>query len=149
MELYSDEYFMNKALDEAKQAFEEEEIPIGAVVVFNNKIIGRGYNQSEKLTDVTAHAEMIAITAASAALSSKYLEECTMFVTVEPCTMCAGAIRWSRLSRIVFGAKEPKFGYSKVSDQLMNPQIVVTGGVLEEDCARLMKGFFELRRKIN
>ena len=114
MEVYSDEYFMTRALDLAMQAYEEQEVPIGAVVVHNNKIIGKGYNQTEKLQDVTAHAEMLAITAASNAVNGKYLDECTLYVTIEPCLMCAGAIQWSRFSRIVFGASEPKFGFERI-----------------------------------
>ena len=146
MELYTEEYFMSKALDEAMAAYEEDEIPIGAVVVLGNKIIGRGHNQTEKLTDVTAHAEMIAITAASSYLNSKYLEECTLYVTIEPCLMCAGAIRWARLGKVLFGAAEPKFGFSNTAPGLMgNTQY--QGGLLEEECKKPMQDFFKNKRK--
>ena len=111
-----DEFFMRKALEQAQRAFDEEEVPIGALVVCNNKIIGKGYNQTEKLIDVTAHAEMIAITAAAAELGSKYLDECTLYVTIEPCVMCAGAIKDARFHKIVIGAKEPKTGFSNFLD---------------------------------
>lgn len=145
-ELYSDEYFMQKALDEAMAAYDAGEIPIGAIVVHGNKIIGRGHNQTEKLTDVTAHAEMIAITAAASFLNSKFLEECTLFVTIEPCVMCAGAIRWARFQRVVYGAAEPKFGYSSTAPGLsLNAEI--STGVLESDCKTLMQNFFKARRK--
>ena len=145
-EIYGDAYFMKKAVDEGRKAFEEDEIPIGAVVVLGNKIIGKGYNQTEKLTDVTAHAEMLAITAASAYLGSKYLEECTLYVTVEPCTMCASAIRWARLGRVVYGAFEPKFGYTRIAENLIGKTTVVQG-ICEAECAALMTSFFQGRRK--
>ena len=148
MEVYSDEYFMTRALDLAMQAFEEQEVPIGAVVVHNNKIIGKGYNQTEKLQDVTAHAEMLAITAAGNAVNGKYLDECTLYVTIEPCLMCAGAIQWSRFSRIVFGAGEPKFGFERI-DKGMLGKTEVVGGVLSEECSEVMKRFFRERRKKN
>lgn len=144
-EIFSDAYFMKKALDEAKAAFDADEIPIGAVVVFENRIIGKGYNQSEKLTDVTAHAEMLAITAASSFLNSKFLEECTLYVTIEPCVMCAGAIQWSRLKKVVFGANEPKFGYERFAG-IIGPKTEIVRGVLKDECARLMKSFFEGKR---
>jgi tRNA(adenine34) deaminase len=145
-DLFTDEYFMRKALDEALNAFENEEIPIGAVVVYENKIIGKGNNQTEKLVDVTAHAEMLAITAASSYLNSKYLEECTLFVTIEPCVMCAGAIQWARLKRVVYGAPEPKFGFTKTKPTLFSDRTEVVHGVLKADCAALMKRFFAERR---
>lgn len=137
---------MQKALDEARASFEENEIPIGAVVVHNNRIIGRGHNQTEALKDVTAHAEMIAITAASSFLSSKFLEECTLYVTIEPCPMCAGAIKWARLSRVVFGSHEPKFGYSHVNERMMGKAEVQTD-VMETECRQLMQDFFKSKRK--
>ena len=143
---FSDEHFMKEALKLAKQAFEEDEIPIGAVVVSKNRIIGRGYNQVERLHDSTAHAEMIAITAGSEFLQSKFLTDCTLFVTVEPCLMCAGALQWSRLSRIVFGAYEPKFGYRRFEGITFGKDTTVTGGVLEDECAGLMKEFFRKKR---
>lgn len=146
MEVYSDEYFMTRALDLAMQAYEEQEVPIGAVVVHNNKIIGKGYNQTEKLQDVTAHAEMLAITAASNAVNGKYLDECTLYVTIEPCLMCAGAIQWSRFSRIVFGASEPKFGFERIDKRLLGKTEVISG-IMAEECSDVMKRFFRERRK--
>ncbi len=145
-EVFNDEYFMGKALDLAIQAAEEGEVPIGAVVVHGNKIIGKGYNQTERLKDVTAHAEMLAITAASDYLNSKYLEECTLYVTIEPCTMCAGAIQWSRIGTLVWGAHEPKFGFNKTTEGLL-PKTELKSGVLEEACGEIMKSFFKARRK--
>ncbi len=144
--LFTDEYFMRKALDEAAAALEEDEIPIGAVVVHNQKIIGKGHNQTERLRDVTAHAEMVAITAASSHLDSKFLEECTLYVTVEPCCMCAGAVRWARLGRVVYGASEPKFGYQTVSTAIVGSKVKIEGGLLAEECAALMKAFFASKR---
>ncbi|MBS3913283.1 MAG: nucleoside deaminase [Bacteroidetes bacterium] len=144
-ELFTDAYFMKKALDEAQMAYENEEIPIGAIVVFENKIIGKGHNQTEKLTDVTAHAEMLAITAASSYMNSKFLDECTLYVTIEPCLMCCGAIGWSRLKRVVFGAAEPKFGYSKHGN-LLPAKTELTTGILEKECRELMKQFFAEKR---
>lgn len=145
-EIYNDDYFMRKALDEAEQAMDEDEIPIGAVVVHQNRIIGRGHNQTEKLTDVTAHAEMIAITAASSFLNSKFLNECTLYVTIEPCTMCAGAIRWARFEKVVYGAGEPKFGFSSQFPDLVGNKVQLISGVLEHDCKLLMQQFFKQKR---
>lgn len=147
VEIFSDEYWMTKALQEARAAYEDGEIPIGAVVISENRIIGKGYNQTEKLNDVTAHAEMLAITAASSYLNSKFLEECTLYVTVEPCLMCIGAIRWARIPRIVFGAAEPKSGYSVYGSNLTSKKMDIAGGVLHEDCMSLMKSFFTDKRK--
>lgn len=146
-DLYTDEYFMRKALDEAFQAMEEEEIPIGAVVVHQNKIIGKGHNQTERLTDVTAHAEMIAITAASSFLNSKFLQDCTLYVTIEPCVMCAGAIRWARFDRVVYGASEPKFGYTQANMGITGSKTIINHGVLEKECASIMQDFFKGKRK--
>lgn len=145
-EIFSDAYFMRKALDLAKQAYEEDEIPIGAIVVCDKKIIGRGYNQTEKLMDVTAHAEMLAITSAAQYMNSKFLDECTLFVTVEPCVMCAGASKWARFGRIVYGAKEPKFGYSLLSQSIPYHKTEIIGGILADECAELMKNFFANKR---
>ena len=146
MEMFSDEYFMKKALNEAERAFEEDEIPIGAIVVYENRIIGKGYNQTEKLNDVTAHAEMLAITAAATALNSKFLDECTLYVTVEPCTMCAGAISWARFHRIVYGAAEPKYGFSHKAKDALGKKTEIVNGILAEECASLMKSFFSNKR---
>lgn len=141
-----DEKFMLAALDEARCALEEGEIPIGAVIVANGRIIGRGHNLTETLDDVTAHAEMMAITAAAATIGGKYLRDCSLYVTVEPCLMCAGAIGWAQVSRIVYGASDSKRGYSTFTRQPFHPRATVTRGVLEEECASLMKTFFKQKR---
>lgn len=138
---------MQKALQLAHQALEEDEIPIGAVIVSNGqKIIAKGYNQTERLHDVTAHAEMLALTAASENLGSKYLKDCAIYVTVEPCPMCAAALAWAQIPTVVFGAKDVKRGYSVFSPSLLHPKTVIRNGVLEEDCAKLMKDFFKSKR---
>ena len=142
----TDEYFMQQALKQAQQAFDEDEVPIGAVVVCENKIIGRGYNQVENLHDATAHAEMLAITAAENYLGNKYLHDCMLYVTIEPCVMCAGAISWVQLSRVVYGAAEEKFGFTKIGKNIFHPKTLVTGFVLQHDCAALMKDFFARKR---
>jgi tRNA(adenine34) deaminase len=146
MDVFTDEYFMAKALELAMQAYDEEEVPIGALVVYENKIIGRGYNQTEKLQDVTAHAEMLAVTAASNAVNGKYLENCMLYVTIEPCLMCAGAIQWARLGKVVWGASEPKFGFSRLDPKLLGKTETV-GGIMAEQCGDVMKRFFKSRRK--
>jgi tRNA(adenine34) deaminase len=145
-DFFTDEYFMRQALLLAEQALEEEEIPIGAVVVSQNRILGKGYNQTERLQDPTAHAEMLAITAACEHLGSKYLPGCTIYVTIEPCPMCAGALRWAQAGRLVFGAKEPKTGYSQVSPKLLHPKTQVAQGPLEAECSALMQRFFRHKR---
>lgn len=142
----TDQEYMQKALIEAKQAFEEGEVPVGAVIVCRDRIIARAHNLAERLTDVTAHAEMQAITAAANALGGKYLTDCTLYVTVEPCVMCAGALAWAQLSRIVYGASDPKRGFSVFAPNALHPRTEVTKGVLAEDCANLMKDFFQRRR---
>lgn len=141
-----DEFYMRKALEQAQRAFDEEEVPIGAVVVCNNKVIGKGYNQTEKLVDVTAHAEMLAITAAASELGSKYLDECTLYITIEPCVMCAGAIKHARFHKIVIGAKEPKTGFSNFLDSDFNMKTELKTGVLEDECRNMMQSFFRTRR---
>jgi len=146
VELFSDEYYMGKALQLAQQAFEEDEVPIGAVVVHKQRIIAKGYNQTERLTDVTAHAEMLAITGAAQYLGSKFLEECTLYITVEPCVMCFGAIQWARPQRVVFGASEPKTGYHS-KGLIASPKMEVISGVLERECSDLMRSFFKSKRK--
>lgn len=139
--------FMRAALDEAHQAFEADEIPIGAVVVCQGRIIGRGHNLTEQLNDVTAHAEMQAITAAANTLGGKYLQDCTLYVTVEPCMMCAGAICWSQLSRIVYGAGDEKRGYSTFTNRHpFHPKATITPGVLADECKELMQRFFKRKR---
>ncbi|WP_298948576.1 nucleoside deaminase [uncultured Alloprevotella sp.] len=142
----TDQEYMQKALIEAKQAFEEGEVPVGAVIVCRDRIIARAHNLTERLTDVTAHAEMQAITAAANALGGKYLTDCTLYVTVEPCVMCAGALAWAQLSRIVYGASDPKRGFSVFAPDALHPRTEVTKGVLAEECANLMKDFFQRRR---
>ncbi|MCB9231610.1 MAG: nucleoside deaminase [Bacteroidia bacterium] len=144
---FDDEHFMRRALAEAEYAFEKGEVPIGAVVVANNRVIGRGHNQVEMLHDATAHAEMLALTAASEFLNSKYLTECTLYVTIEPCPMCAGALRWAQLGRVVYGAHEPKHGYSRFGGEMFHPKTEIMGGILAEEAAALMKSFFQNKRK--
>ena len=143
----TDERFMNMALDEARAALAQDEIPIGAVVVADGMVIGRGHNLTETLHDVTAHAEMQAITAAEVYLGGKYLNRCTLYVTVEPCVMCAGAIAWSQLGRLVFGAKDEKRGYQLYAPEALHPKTAVVSGVLEEECAAMMKDFFKEKRR--
>ena len=147
MTMTTDEHYMRKALEEARRAFEADEIPVGAVVVCGDQIIARGHNLTEMLHDVTAHAEMQAITAAAEHLGGKYLDVCTLYVTVEPCIMCAGAIGWSQLGRLVYGASDPKRGYSYFAPQALHPKTKVVSGVLEEECAALMKEFFQRKRR--
>ncbi len=146
MELYSDAYFMNEALKEAQKAFEQDEVPVGAVVVWNNRIIARAHNLTETLNDPTAHAEMQAFTAATNTIGGKYLNECTLYVTLEPCVMCAGASYWTQLGKIVFGADDEKRGFTLVRDKLLHPKTVVQGGVLKIECSQLLKDFFEKKR---
>lgn len=146
----TDEKYMMMALEEARAAFDSGEIPVGAVVVSRGRIVGRGHNLTETLTDVTAHAEMIALTAAAETLGGKYLPDCTIYVTVEPCTMCAGALGWSHIGRIVYGTPDPKRGYfthARAENTAIHPKTVVEYGVLEEDCRELMTEFFKRIRK--
>ena len=145
-EMTKDESFMQKALAEAQIALQEGEIAIGAVVICRDRIIARAHNQTETLHDVTAHAEMLAITSASNLLGGKYLPECTLYVTVEPCVMCAGALGWSQMSRIVYGASDEKRGFSRYAPKALHPKATVTAGVLEAECAQLMKDFFKQKR---
>ena len=137
-----DEFFMRAAISEARKALNEEEVPIGAVVVASGRIVGRGHNLVETLRDSTAHAEMQALTAAAATLGGKYLQECTLYVTVEPCIMCAGAIGWAQVSRVVWGADDPKKGFRRYSEAVFHPRTTVARGVLREECEELMSGFF-------
>ena len=141
-----DEKFMREALLEAKASAAAGEIPIGAVVVWKGRVIGRGHNMTERLHDTTAHAEMIAITSATEAMGGKYLSDCTLYVTVEPCPMCAGALAWSQMGRIVYGAPDPRRGYSLFSPSLLHPRTEVTAGVLGEECSNLMLEFFKNKR---
>lgn len=144
--LFSDEYFMNEALREAAKAAEADEVPIGAVVVCGNSVIARGHNLTETLTDVTAHAEILAITAAENFLGSKYLNECTLYVSLEPCLMCAAATRWAQLGRLVYGADDIKAGYNLSGSQVLHPSTTVEKGVLGEASAALLRDFFRGKR---
>lgn len=143
MELFTDEYFMREALKEAKKAFDIGEVPVGAVVVCKNRVIARAHNQTEKLTDATAHAEMLAITAAANYLGSKYLTECALYVTLEPCVMCAGALHWSQMSKVVFGASDLQRGFSLVSTPLLHPKTTVEKGIKADECKALIDDFFK------
>lgn len=147
MELYTHEYFMNEALKQAKIAFEEGEIPVGAVVVSKNKIIGRAYNQTERLNDVTAHAEMLAITAAANTLGAKYLSDCRLYVTLEPCPMCAGALYWSQISEVYFGAADPKRGFRTCNPNMLHPKTQVFSGILSAESESLVLEFFRRLRE--
>ncbi len=142
----TDEYYMKLALKQAQMAFEKDEVPVGAVVVYRDHIIAQTHNLTETLNDVTAHAEMQAITAAANALGGKYLDVCTLYVTVEPCVMCAGAIGWSQMGRVVYGAADPKRGFSVFAPKAMHPKTEVVSGVLADECGALMKEFFRRKR---
>lgn len=148
MNPFDDTYFMKRALQEAEMAYDKNEVPVGAVIVLNNQIIARAHNLTETLNDVTAHAEMQAFTAAADFLGGKYLRDCTLYVTLEPCQMCAGASYWAQLGRIVYGASEDKRGFSKLQTTL-HPKTTVTKGVLEEECGSLLKRFFIQKRNLN
>ena len=145
---FDDNYFMKKALQEAHIAYEKGEIPVGAVIDIDNKVIARGHNLTETLTDVTAHAEMQAITAAANYLGGKYLQKCTLYVTLEPCQMCAGALYWSQISNIVYGARDNERGYVNLKTKL-HPKTIIKGGVMEEEASKLLKRFFIKRRNLN
>ena len=142
-----DEYYMQQALREAKAAFDEEEIPVGAVIVSGDRIIARAHNNTERLHDVTAHAEMLAFTAATNHLDAKYLTGCTLYVTLEPCVMCAGAAGWTQISRIVYGASDPKRGFERLGRAMLHPKTTVQSGLLKEECEELLKAFFLQHRK--
>jgi tRNA(adenine34) deaminase len=146
MLVFDDEYFMREALKEAEKAFEKDEVPVGAVVVCGETIIARAHNLTEQLNDVTAHAEMQAFTASSEFLGSKFLDECTLYVTLEPCVMCAGAAFWTRISRLVYGAADEKRGYSLSGQDLLHPKTLVTTGVLQDECKAILKTFFQAKR---
>ena len=141
-----DEHYMQQALQEARAAYDEEEIPVGAVVVGGGRIIARAHNQTERLHDVTAHAEMLALTAVANMLDAKYLTECTLYVTLEPCVMCAGAAGWTQIGRIVYGASDPKRGFERLGRGMLHPKTEVTSGVMQAECERLLKDFFKNRR---
>ncbi|MDB5130081.1 nucleoside deaminase [Mucilaginibacter sp.] len=142
-----DEFFMNEALKEARLALKEDEIPIGAIVVCKGQIIGRGHNLTERLNDVSAHAEMQALTAAANYMGGKYLPECTLYVTLEPCVMCAGASYWFQIGRIVFGAYDTQRGFGRLNQSVTHPKTLITGGIHENECSQLVKGFFKSKRK--
>ncbi len=142
----TDEKYMTLALEEARKALAKDEIPIGCVIVSQDRIIGRGHNLTETLQDVTAHAEMQALTAAAQTVGGKYLPDATLYVTVEPCPMCAGAIGWAQISRIVYGAPDPKRGYTVYAPRVLHPKATVTAGILENDCRQLIQNFFQNKR---
>jgi tRNA(adenine34) deaminase len=146
--LQKDERYMAEALKEAKKAYELDEVPVGAIIVCNDMIVARAFNRTQQLKDVTAHAEMQAFTSASEHLGSKYLKDCTLYVTLEPCVMCAGASYWSQITRIVYGAKDPKLGYQRIDYPVLHPKTIITGGILENECGELLKKFFEEKRSI-
>lgn len=145
--IFTDEYFMRLALKEAQLAYEEDEIPIGALVVCNNTVVAKAHNMSEKLNDATAHAEMLAITAATEYLGSKYLKECVLYVTLEPCAMCSGAASWSQIGKIVYGASDPKGGFSKFSPSILHPKTIVIHGILAEESGTLIQDYFKSKRE--
>ncbi len=143
IEVFTDTYFMKQALKEAQKAFEKGEVPVGAIIVSNNQIIARAHNNTEQLNDVTAHAEMMAVTAASDYLGSKYLNDCTLYVTLEPCAMCAGALAWAQLGKLVYGASDDKRGFMVHGKKLLHPKTKVAFGIMNFECSDLMKTFFE------
>lgn len=146
LKVYDDDYFMRQAIAQAQQAAAAGEIPVGAIVVANERIIARGHNQTELLNDVTAHAEIIALTAAANHLGDKYLHDCTLYVTLEPCPMCAGALAWSQVSRIVYGASDDKRGFMRFGRELLHPKTKLEFGILHEDCSKVMTDFFQGKR---
>ena len=147
IDIYTDEYFMAEAIKEAKKAALAGEVPVGAVVVANKKIIARAHNQTQLLEDVTAHAEIIAITAASASLGNKYLNDCTLYITLEPCTMCAGALYWAQINKVVYGASDDNRGFMKYGKDILHPTTKLEYGVLHDECGELLKKFFREKRK--
>lgn len=149
LSIHSDEHFMKMALLEAEKASEDGEIPVGAVVVCQNRIIAKAYNQVQRLNDVTAHAEILAITAAQNFLGSKYLDKCTLYVTLEPCVMCAGALYWSQIDKVVFGARDESRGYQRIKEQITHPKTEIAAGVMESECSELIKSFFRKMRGNN
>lgn len=142
----NDSEYMKQALAEAQQAFDANEVPVGCIIVAGNRVVGRGHNLTQTLSDVTAHAEIQAITAASQTLGGKYLNDCTLYVTVEPCVMCAGAIGWAQMGRLVYGASDPKRGYTLFAPKALHPKTQVTSGVLEHECQTFMESFFKKLR---
>ncbi len=147
VELFSDEYFMKQAFKEAVKAYEADEVPVGAVIVSQNRIIARAHNQTETLNDTTAHAEMIAITSAASYLGAKYLKDCTLYVTLEPCVMCCGASYWSQIDRIVYGAEDPTRGFMRYGKEMLHPKTKLEFGIMANECAGLLQEFFQKKRK--
>jgi len=147
MELFSDEYFMNEALKEAQRAFKCDEVPVGAIIVWENRIIARAHNLIETLNDPTAHAEMQAFTAATNTIGGKYLDECRLYVTLEPCVMCAGAAYWTQLGKLIYGADDEKRGFTLVTYPLLHPRTVVNGGIMKKECSKLLREFFAKKRE--
>ena len=143
---FTDEFFMREALKEAHLAYDDDEVPIGAVIVANDRVIAKAHNLTERLNDVTAHAEMQAFTAATNYLGGKYLKDCTLYVTLEPCVMCAGASFWAQIGKIVYGAKDEKRGFSKYNADILHPKTIIKGGVMEKECAKLISTFFKKKR---
>ena len=148
MELFSDEYFMKMALREAKKGFEAQEIPVGAVIVSKKQVIAKAYNQTEQLSDATAHAEIIAMTSAMSFLGNKYLNDCTLYVTLEPCVMCAGALKWSQIGRVVFAAEDLKHGFMRYGKELLHPKTKLEYGVMHAECGEILKKFFVGKRNL-
>lgn len=146
IQVFDDNYFMKQAIAEAQIAMEKDEVPVGAVIVSQQRIIARAHNQTEILKDVTAHAEMLAITSASAYLGAKYLQDCTMYITLEPCVMCAGALRWSQIGKLVYGATDDKSGFSRIGRELLHPKTKVAFGIKHEECSAMMSEFFKKKR---
>lgn len=144
--MMNDEFFMKQAFAQALEAYDKDEVPVGAVIVHGKRVIARAHNLTETLNDVTAHAEMQAITAAANFIGGKYLNECTLYVTLEPCVMCAGAIYWSQLAKIVFGAADPKRGFKQINQSLLHPKTELVGGILEVECGELITDFFKKKR---
>jgi tRNA(adenine34) deaminase len=147
LEMYTDEYFMKEAIKEAKKAMLAGEVPVGAVIVANNNIIARAHNQTQLLSDVTAHAEIIAITSASNAIGSKYLDDCTLYVTLEPCNMCAGALFWSQIGKVVYGASDDQRGFMRHGKEMLHPKTKLEMGVLHQECADIITTFFQHKRR--
>lgn len=146
LSLYTEAYFMREAFKEAQKAFDADEVPVGAIVVCNNQVIARAHNLTERLNDVTAHAEMQAITAASNFLGGKYLNECVLYVTLEPCVMCAGAMHWAQLQKIVYAAADPKRGFLRLNQNVLHPKTQLEGGIMAEECGHIISDFFKQKR---
>lgn len=146
--VFSDEHFMNEALKEAEKGMLKGEVPVGAIIVANQQIIARAHNQTEILTDVTAHAEILAITSAANFIGAKYLTDCTMYVSLEPCLMCAGALAWSQIDKVVYGASDDKKGFMRFGKECLHPKTIVSYGIMEEKCSSILKNFFESKRKL-